>query len=218
MPGQAAAFVDAENHMDLDVAVLMRRLSGLDIAERHAYADWRDWRLSRLAEHLGREGFDMHHTWSGDCAGAHKNRADHQMSQDIMRVLERRPEIQVSVLVSGDAFFVPTVQQLRDRGRRVMMVADPFRTSEELRGLADAYLPIGRLERWVRGLDYLERTSKYLTFRFALQKLDVGRFALAEMIRRGLVVQENVHRPQRGTRPEIRLNRESVLVQAVLGS
>ncbi len=217
-PAKAAMFIDAENHADLHVSALLQRLGRFDIVEQHAYADWRNWRLDRLAERLERAGFEMHHTRSGPRCGAQKNKADGQMGRDIVRVVSRRPEIEVVIIVSGDVFFTRIAHQLRQQGQRVIVAADPLRASRELCRAADEYLPLGDLAHWIRGLDHLERTSKYLTFRFAVQKLQAEPSGLARLIRNGLVIQEEVRRPQRGTRREIRLNRRIPAVQIILSA
>lgn len=214
---KAMVFVDAENHPDLDVTFLMRRLSKFDVVERHAYADWRNRCLDRLAERLEREGFDMHHTWSGHRPGAQKDKADGCMRQDIVRLLARRPEVDVVVLVSGDTFFTDIVLWLQERGKRVIVASAPLRTNKELPNLADGYLLLGKLERSIQKLHDLERVSGYVTFGFAVQKLGIAPSDLAELIRRNVVIQREVSRSGRGTRPEICLNRRDYAVQAVLG-
>lgn len=214
---KAAIFVDAENHSDLQVSALMQRMRHLDIVERHAYADWRNRRLDPLSQSLVHEGFEMHHTWSGHQPGTQKNTADGYMARGIVQVLARCVGIEVVVIISGDAFFARVVRQLQQQGKQVIVAADPFRVSKELYSVTDEYLAIGELDQWVRGLDHLERTSRYLTFRFVTQKLKIGSSDLAEMIRKGLVIQEKVQRPQQGTKREIRLNRQAHVVEAILG-
>jgi uncharacterized LabA/DUF88 family protein len=215
---EAAVFIDAENHPDLDVSVLIERLDRFAIVERHAYADWRNCRLTRLAEQLECEDFDMHHTWSGRRCGAQKDKADGLMGRDMVRLVSRCPEIEAVIIVSGDAFFVHAVRQLQRQDKRVILAADPLRVSKRLHGTADEYLPLGDLACCIQGLHFLERTSSYLTFSFAVQKLRVTPSVLAELIRRGLVVQKKISRPGRGSRLEIYLNRHTYAVEAVLGT
>lgn len=214
---KAIVFVDSENHPDLHVSGLMQRLRHFDIMERHAYADWRNRHLDPLSRSLVREGFEMCHTWSGRRPGTQKNTADSYLARGIMQVLAQRLGIEVVVIVSGDAFFTHITRQLQWQGKRVIVAADPFRVSRELRNVADEYLPLGQLAHWVQGLDHLERTSRYLTFRFVTQKLKIGSSELAEMIGKELVIQKKVWRPQRGTRREICLNRQAYAVETVLG-
>jgi uncharacterized LabA/DUF88 family protein len=215
---QAALFVDAENHPDLQVSALMKQLGPYNVLERHAYADWRNRCLGSLARSLTREGFEMHHVWSGFRLGAQKNTADGYMAWHIMQVLTRRSEIDTVIIVSGDAFFANLADNLHRGARRVIVAADPFRMSKELRDMADEYLPLGQLAHWIRGLDRLERSSRHLTFRFVTQELKIGSLDLTDMIHRGLIIQKSVWRPQRGNRNELSLNRQVYAVQAALVS
>jgi hypothetical protein len=215
---RVAILVDAENHADLHISSLMQRLERFDIVERHAYADWRDWRLDRLAEQLEDADFEMHHTWSGHCPGVHKDRADDHIARAISRVLSKRSEIEAIVIISGDKFFAQVAKKFKQQGKQVIVAADPLRVSNTLCSVADEYLPVGKLARWIRWLDRLEQVSRYLTFRFAVQRLGIEPACLAKLIRRGEVIQKEIERPQRGIRREIWLNRQSPVVQAVLNA
>jgi len=210
--------VDAENHADLHISALMQRLERFDIVERHAYADWRNWRLDRLAEQLEDADFEMHHAWSGHRPGAHKDRADDHIARAISRVHSEHPEIEAFVIVSGDEFFTQIAQALGQQGKRVIVAADPLRVSKTLRSAAGEYVPVGELVHWIQWLDCLERASRYLTFHFAVQKLGIEPSCLAKLIRRGEIIQKEIERPQRGIRREIWLNRQSPVVQAVLNA
>ena len=213
---KAAVFIDAENHDDLSVSTLMNTLDRYDVVEQHAYADWRTRRLARLAWQLKRFGFEMHHAFSGRSPGAEKDEADGCMARGITRVLGLRHDVAVVVIVTGDAFFTQVVHQLQRSGKRVTVVANPFRTSRELYAVADEYFPIGRWGRALSDLDQLERDHRYLTFSFVTGHSKIGSSVLGEMIRQNLVIQQNVHRPERGIRPELRLNRKAPIVEMVL--
>ena len=213
---KAAVFVDAENHADLDVSALTQRLAGFDVLERHAYADQRNWQLGHLLRRLKCRGFKVHHTWSGPRPGMRKNTADGHMARGITRVLSKCPEVEVVVIVSGDAFFADVARRLQEHGRRVVVAAAPLRTSKELRRTADEYMMLGRLERSIRRLHRLELTSRYVTFGFAVRELDIAPSFLADLIRRGLVIQRGVPRSGRGPRAEIHLNHQAYAVQTVL--
>lgn len=213
---RAAEHLDFENHTDVDIALLQAQLLWLPIVERHAYADWRNPGLfSRVAD-LQRAGFMVHQAWSGRRPGARKNTADGYMAKGIVETLDRHPEITTVIIVSGDVYFVPLARQLRQQGITVIVASDPLRASHDLLRIADYYLPLGRLAQQTIMLDRLERSSRYLTFSFVLQHSPIRTVDLEWMIRRGFVVQEEVDRPHRGTRPELRLNRQTYVVAAVL--
>jgi hypothetical protein len=216
-PPKAAVFVDAENHADLDVSLLIQKLGRFDLAERHAYADWRNRCLDRLFRSLKRAGFEVHHTWSGSRIGAHKDTADGHMAHGIRHAIRSCPSIEVIVIVSGDDFFTGVARQIREQGKRVIVAAATLRTSRELRSVADEYWLLGKLERSIWALNHLEQMSRYLTFRSVVQRSGIRPPDLAELIQKGLVIQEQVPRSGRGTRREIHLNRQAYPVQTVLG-
>ena len=215
---KAAAFLDAENQPDADIACLLTHCPWLDIVERHAYADWRNPGLTARADALKRAGFRIHQTWSGRRPGAHKNTADGYMARGIGETLCRRPDIPVVMMVSGDAYFVPLAGQLHQQGITVIVAADPLRASRPLLRAADQYLPLGHLAQQIIMLDRLERANRYLTFSFVPQRAPIRATELERMIHKGLVIQEEVYRPGRGTRPEVRLNRQSYVVRTVLSA
>jgi signal recognition particle subunit SEC65 len=215
---KAAVFHDAENHADLCPSSVMSYLDPYDVVERHAYADWRNPCLSSLAERLREADFDMHHASSGRHPGAWKNTADGYMAVGIRRVLDRRSEITVIVIISGDEYFADIARELRQLGKEVIVASDPRRTSKALLRVASRYLPLGDWAHCIWTLHRLEETSDYVTFRYAVQRRALVPSDLAQLIRQGLVIQEVVNRPQRGVRREIRLNRRAHPVRAVLDS
>lgn len=215
---KAAVFIDAENHADLQVYPLLHKLEQFEIVERQAHADWRNRCLDPLAERLERHGFRLQHAMSGRSPGVLKNTADGHMAKSIRETLAVRPEIDVVVIVSGDEFFVDAIQELRERGKRVIVASAPCRVSRNLCRLADHYIPLGEMSYWLRDLYHLEQTSAYLTFRYTVQRLGIRPSDLSNLIRKRVVIQEEISRPGRGIRPEIRLNPEAHPVQAVLGA
>jgi len=212
----AGLFLDAENHPHLKIAALLNQLGQFGIPERHAYADWRNWRLDNLAEQLEHENFEMHYSRSGRFPGARKNIADGCMARGILRTLADHPEIQVIIIVSGDEFFTGVIKRLQREGKRVIVAADPCRASKKLCQQADQYIPLGEVGYWLHALYRLGQTSKYLTFHFAVQQLGIEPAKLSALIQKQLLIQEPVLRSQRGLRPEIRLNPKAHAVQAVL--
>jgi hypothetical protein len=215
MQVKAAVFIDAENHADLHVPDLMQQLGHLQVIERHAYADWRNRRLDRLAEQLEQAEFEMHHTWSGRRPGMQKNKADNHVARGISRTLSRQPEIKMVVIVSGDGFFIAIAQELRKQGKQVVIAADPYRVSHALRRTADGYLPVGKQARWIQSLERLERANQYLTFSFVVKNLGIKPDNLSQLINSGNVIQKEISRPRRGVRRELFLNYQAPIVQAV---
>ena len=54
---------------------------------------------------------------------SHRNTTDLQMAIDAVSLRERRPDVELFVLVAGDRDYVPVVQALQAHGRRVLVVA-----------------------------------------------------------------------------------------------
>lgn len=212
----AAVFVDAENQRDLDTWRLARYLACYDTVEKHAFADWRNPRLDPIARKLEQQGFELHYARSGERLGAIKNTADGTMARGVRRVRDLRPDIPVFVLVSGDSFFVGLAAELKNYGKWVTVVADPLRTSNELIATADEYLPVGKTARSIEMLYRLEKTSPYLTFQFAMERLGMQNSDLKRMIERQYLFEGFVSRSPHGSRHEIWLNRRSSVVQSVL--
>jgi uncharacterized LabA/DUF88 family protein len=216
---KAAVFVDVENHTDLWVSALLQYLRRFDVVERHAYAaEWCNVRLCLQRRLLARACFQIHTAWSRHRSGARKNAADACMAWGILSILSKRPDIEVFVIVSGDAFFAYVIRELYRQGKRAIVVADPSRVSKELYGLADEYLPLGKWGRLIRDLHHLEQKHDYLTFGFTVRQSDIEPSELAELIHKRLVIQEEIARFRRGIRPEIRLNPQAHAVQAILAA
>lgn len=62
-----------------------------------------------------------------------KNSADIQLALDVARVVFRRPDIEMIVIVSGDRDFIPLARQVLEEGRELRVVAIPDTTSGDLR-------------------------------------------------------------------------------------
>lgn len=212
-PTKAAIFVDAENQTDLCVSALMRQFARLDVGVRRAYADWRNAGLDSLAAQLEAEGFDMHHVTSGPRVGEKKDIADGALARGIRQVIANQAGIEVVIIVSGDAFFIPLVSWLQRKRKQVIVAADPYRACRQLCLAADCYLDLRAWAPWVQELDRLERTSKYLTFRYVVRRLSIQSSLLGEMIDRKLVLQD-APRPQAVR--TLRLNRQAPVVKLLL--
>ncbi|MHC5063314.1 MAG: NYN domain-containing protein [Planctomycetota bacterium] len=62
-----------------------------------------------------------------------KNSADIQLSLDAAKVVFRRPDIELIVIVSGDRDFIPLAGQVLEEGRELRVVSIPDTTSGDLR-------------------------------------------------------------------------------------
>ncbi len=214
---KAAVFVDAENQTDFSVVALLQALAHLNIVERHAYADWRNFHLTANSQELDAHAFQLHHVYSGERLGMQKNKTDLVMAGAVRNLVRRHPEIEVVVLVTGDHFFADLVWELQRWGKQVYIAASPMSISKELRKVAPRYIPLGQMAAWIQTLDTLEQQNPYLTFCFTIRKSKILPADLLRLIRCG-VVQKECHRTDTGIREQLFLNRRSHAVRMVLGA
>ncbi|HLU38562.1 MAG TPA: NYN domain-containing protein [Planctomycetota bacterium] len=78
-----------------------------------------------------------------------KNSADIQLALDTARVVFRRSDIPLIVIVSGDRDFIPLARQVLEEGRELVVVAIPDTTSGDLRERVG-------LERFWNALDLIK--------------------------------------------------------------
>jgi len=146
----AAVFVDFENlYLSLenhdDCSGLRTRelclqiLQGLLIRLRErghnrvigrSYAAFDTYPGVEVAHDLALMGFDPQYVLISHSG---KNSADIQLSLDAARVVFRRPDIELIVIVSGDRDFIPLAGQVLEEGRELRIVSIPDRTSGDLR-------------------------------------------------------------------------------------
>jgi len=213
---KAAVFVDAENQTELDIANLLQSLAPLEVVEKHAYADWRNCRLTFNAQALDQHGFKLHHVPSGEVLGAQKDKADQYMARAVRALLRQHPEIKVVILVTGDHYFTSLVRELQRWGKQVYIAATPMSMSKELYAAAQNYIPLGRMAAWIRQLNKLEKRSRYLTFKYTVQKSKLSPDALQRLINCGVLQK---HRDSGGSFREILvLNRQAHAVRVVLSA
>ena len=216
-PAKAAIFVDAENQTERVVIALLQSLAHLNIVECHAFADWRNPRLTLIRQELERYGFQSHAVYSGERPGEQKDQADQAMACAVRALLWRRPEVEVIVLVTGDHYFVSLVKELQRRGKTVYVAASPMSVAQELYALAQQYLPLGQLAGWIRDLDVLEQRSRRLTLHFATQRSSISAENLERLIKCG-ILQKKQCPTRNGFEERIFLNRQARQVQMVLST
>jgi len=148
---KVAVFMDYDNQK-VDPVALLRMLGERGrVVLRRAYADWVANQSYRSV--VARAGFELI-----DCpkvGGAHKNAADVRLTLDCLETCYEQLEIEVFVIVTGDADFVPLANKLRMKGRETVVVSHLGGTSEMLQQACDEFIPANRLER----LEHLEATD-----------------------------------------------------------
>lgn len=94
------------------------------IALLKVYGDWN--LLNKQRKHLkkvpGTKLINEPHLNTG--TGKKKDTVDMRMAFDIGLCLEKSPQIDLYILVSGDADFIPVLRQLRIRGKEILIIAE----------------------------------------------------------------------------------------------
>ena len=145
----AAVYVDFENlyhslksrseqtglrTREICLQILDGLLSRLREAEQpvvlgRSYAAFDTYPGSELAHDLALMGLDPQYVLSGHSG---KNSADVQLALDVARILYRRADIELIVIVSGDRDFIPLARLVLEEGRELRVVAIPQATSGDL--------------------------------------------------------------------------------------
>jgi uncharacterized LabA/DUF88 family protein len=146
----AAVFVDFENLFlslknrtdglglrtrDLSLQILEGLLSrlreeGTPMVLGRSYAAFDTYPGVEVAHDLALMGLDPQYVLISHSG---KNSADIQLALDTARVVFRRADIQLIVIVSGDRDFIPLARQVLEEGRELVVVAIPDTTSGDLR-------------------------------------------------------------------------------------
>lgn len=142
---QMAVFIDYENmvasarderlQFSLDEAMEVLRARGRPVLVR-AYGDWAAY--PSYPEDLRRHAVELHQLYR--YGTQQKNRADIYLAVQAMEALYTRPNIEVFVILAGDADYAPLVAKLREAGKRVIGVGIRGHTSPLLVETCDEFL------------------------------------------------------------------------------
>lgn len=125
----------AEDGMSRLMDTLARDYS--TVVLRRAYGNWASNQLSSCQRPLNRWGFELVHVYH-PVSG--KNSADIQIVVDAMETLDRRPDLMVYVLVTGDSDFSPLFRRLRERGKIVVGVGPESPLSDSVQSSCDRFI------------------------------------------------------------------------------
>ena len=87
---------------------------------KKAYADWSKEIFAQYQTMLMEQGFELIHLPETNLQG--KNGSDVRLAVDVMEFVELFPGIDTLLIGSGDTDFIPLIQRLRSRGKRVVIV------------------------------------------------------------------------------------------------
>lgn len=139
--GSVAIFWDLENVTPTTESLFIDGLwdhaeSFGRVAAARAYCDWSKPEHKRLGPALARLNFYLVHV---PRARGQKNAADMSLLSDTLEVLSYYDHIDTFVLVTGDSDFRPLVLALRRAGKKIQIVCDIKKASQDLLSMADSF-------------------------------------------------------------------------------
>ena len=162
-----AIFIDFPN---LDISVResrIRRFPDVSLIKKYAkkfgkikfLRVYGDWNLLKVQKVILRkipqiELINVPHITNGRGA---KDLVDTRMAFDIGSTIERVPEISTYIIISGDADFLPVLQQIRMRGKEFLIIAEERSLSSHLRRKFNKIITYQKLESF-----FIRKSTKQL--------------------------------------------------------
>ena len=157
------------------------------ICLKKAYADWSKDMFSQYQTRLMEQGFDLVHLPETNSQG--KNGSDVRLAIDVMDYLGLYQDVSTFLIGSGDTDFIPLIQRLRARGKKVIVLGFEHsvgklvkRNSGEFKSLEEL---IGEPEEESPSLDMVEVVDKSagrdLMIRFLKSRTDEGPVLMARL-------------------------------------
>jgi uncharacterized LabA/DUF88 family protein len=137
---QVALLIDVANCRNLDLKQM------LDVAQQQGelvvvraygnYANGRD--LSEAAQELFLHGVQLIHcpAWRNG-SGGWKSTADETLMNDACRLLFTERRVTTFMIASGDGHFVPTIREIKKRGKKAIVITGRSQASIPLRQTSD---------------------------------------------------------------------------------
>ncbi|MEO1215092.1 MAG: NYN domain-containing protein [Bacteroidota bacterium] len=157
------------------------------ICLKKAYADWSKDIFSQYQTRLMEQGFELVHLPETNSQG--KNGSDVRLAIDVMDYLGVYAEVSTFIIGSGDTDFIPLIQRLRARGKKVIVLGFEHsvgklvkRNSGEFKSLEEL---IGEPEEESPSSDMVEEIDKNagrdLIIRFLKSRTDEGPVLMARL-------------------------------------
>ena len=113
----------------VSIAAIMEYISSEGtVCLNRAYANWEPMR--KYARRLQEWSVDLIQLYPAGKSS--KNGADIRLSIDIIEDMARLPHIDTIVLIAGDSDFIPVVRKIREKGRRIIGIAEQKSTNPNL--------------------------------------------------------------------------------------
>ena len=142
---KVALLIDTANCRNVDFEQMMR------IARRHgelvvaqAYGNFTNWRdLGEAAQKLFLLGVRLIHcpAWRNG-SGEWKGTADETLMNDVRTLMHTRRSVTRFIICSGDGHYVPTMCEIKKRGKEVIVMANQQAASRLVVEAADKFIPL----------------------------------------------------------------------------
>ncbi len=147
-PRQVAFLVDGDNLSGQSWAVLLEHAESYGhLAVSRLYMDFQSLKDGGLSARSS--GFEPIHVLGKRSSTGFKSMVDVALATDAMSVLYENPNINMLIIGTGDADFIPLIRHWKRRGKAVVVMANDAKLSGELRRVADEVVTFkgGRQQR-----------------------------------------------------------------------
>lgn len=142
--GRTAVYIDTANcrNADLDHLAMVARRYG-EIMSCQAYGNFAQPTLAQAAEKLFLLGVRLVHcpAWRSG-SGLMKSTADETMMKDMQGTLYQQPCVTRFIICTGDGHYIPTIVELKQHGKAVVVMAVEQTTSRLLKTAADEFVAL----------------------------------------------------------------------------
>ncbi len=142
---KVALLIDAANCRNVDFEQMLR------IARRHgelvitrAYGNFSSHRyLGKMAEKLFLLGVQLIHcpAWKNGSSEL-KSTADEVLMNDVHALMRTRRSVTRFIICSGDGHYIPTICEIKKRGKEAIVMANPEVASRLIMEVADKFIPL----------------------------------------------------------------------------
>ncbi len=142
---KVALFIDTANCRNVDFEQVLRiaRRHG-DLVVTQAYGNFANTRgLGEADETLFILGARLIHcpAWRNG-SGEWKSTADEMLMNDVRTLMHTSPSVTRFIICSGDGHYVPTICEIKKRGKEAIVMANQQGASRLVREVADKFIPL----------------------------------------------------------------------------
>ncbi len=133
---QAAFLVDGDNLSGQSWKTLLEHAQAFGhLAVSRIYMDFQTLKDGGLSARAA--GFEPVHILGKRSSSGFKSMVDVALATDAMSILYENPNINLLIIGTGDADFIPLIRHWKRRGKKIVVMANDAKLSNELRRVAD---------------------------------------------------------------------------------